>query len=168
MKIPVFVSCPTALSKAQEAARKIIVSELDQLGMEQRALGRTDYPSDFPLREILVLAVHCSGGIILGFEQFLSESGVAKRGTTREKTVDQPTSFPTPWNQIEAGILFTIGLPLIVFMEEGISGGVFDTGVTDVYLHKMPMGRLTKDNKTALREVFLNWQRKVRSHYYGD
>jgi hypothetical protein len=55
-----------------------------------------------------------------------------------------------------------------VFKEDTISGGVFDSGVTDVFIHKMPMGRLTKDNKDALREVILNWQRKVRTHYYGD
>ena len=136
--------------------------------MEPRALGRTDFPSDFPLREVLVIAKHCSGGVILGFEQFYTRSGIWKRGTSEEKKNTKDVCFPTAWNQLESGILFSLDLPLLVFKEDTISGGVFDSGVTDVFIHKMPMGRLTKDNKDALREVILNWQRKVRTHYYGD
>jgi len=168
MKIPIFVSCPTQLSKEQEKARTLIIDELENLGMEPRSLGRTDYPSDFPLREVFVIAKHCSGGVILGFEQFYTKSGIWKRGTNEEKKNTNEVCFPTPWNQLEAGILFSLGLPLLVFKEENISGGVFDSGVTDVFIHKMPMGRLSKINKDALRQVLLNWQRKVRSHYYED
>ncbi|MFQ5822545.1 MAG: hypothetical protein ACE5JB_00655 [bacterium] len=168
MKIPVFVSCPTTLNRAQESARKIINQELDQLGIEPRALGRTDYPSDFPLREVLVIAKHCSSGVILGFTQFSTDSGIWKEGTPDAEPNNETLAFPTSWNQLEAGILFSLGLPLLVFKEENISGGAFDSGVTDVFIHKMPIGRLSVENKKALREVFLNWQRKVRAHYYGD
>jgi hypothetical protein len=168
MKIPIFVSSPTQLNKDQERARTLIVNELGNLGMEPRALGRTDYPSDFPLREVLVIAKHCSGDVILGFEQFYTKSGIWKRGTNEEKKNTTDVCFPTPWNQLESGILFSMGLPLLVFKEESISGGVFDSGVTDVFIHKMPMGRISKSNQEALKEVILNWQRKVRSHYYGD
>ena len=70
MKIPVFVSCPTSLSPSQEAARTVIVQQLDDNDLEPRALGRSDYPTELPLREVLLIARHCSGGIILGFEQF--------------------------------------------------------------------------------------------------
>jgi len=43
---------------------------LDEFNLEPGALGRSDYPAEFPLREVLVIARHCAGGIILGFEQF--------------------------------------------------------------------------------------------------
>ena len=56
----------------------------------------------------------------------------------------------------------------MVFKESEIAGGVFDPGVTDVFIHKMPMGRISKNSRNALREVVLNWQRKVRIHYYED
>jgi len=169
MKIPVFVSCPTELNKEQETARTVIIQELEHLGMEARALGRTDYPSEFPLKEVLVIAKHCSGGIVLGFEQFYTSTGIWKRGNkTEEKKQSEPIAFPTPWNNLEAGILFSLGLPLLVFKENIISGGVFDTGVTDVFIHKIPIGKLAEKNKLALREVMLNWQRRVRAHYYED
>src|SRR5215472_948608 len=117
MKIPVFVSCPTALSPTQERSRSALVAFLDDLSLEPRALGRSDYPAEFPLREVLVIAKHCAGGLILGFEQFQATSGAWKRGTKGEKKlgVNQTASFPTPWNHLEAGILFGLKLPILIF-----------------------------------------------------
>ena len=67
-KIPIFVSCPTKLNEEQELKRSVIMRLLDDLQMEPRALGRGDYPKDYPLKEVYVVAKHCSGGIILGFQ----------------------------------------------------------------------------------------------------
>jgi hypothetical protein len=87
MKIPVFVSSPTSLSPSQEAARTVIIQQLDDNDLEPRALGRSDYPTELPLREVLLIARHCSGGVILGFEQCRADSGVLKPGTPAEKRV---------------------------------------------------------------------------------
>src|SRR6476620_11335569 len=106
MKIPVFVSCPTSLSKDQEARRKIASDILDSLNLEPRALGRSDYPADLPLREVSVIARHCSGGVILGFTQFTATAGTWKEGTKKQKPLTAPLKVPSPWNQLEAGILF--------------------------------------------------------------
>jgi hypothetical protein len=65
MKISVFVSCPTKLNKKQKATKKRIIKELEALNLEARSLGKTDYPIENPLREVLVLGQHCSGGVIL-------------------------------------------------------------------------------------------------------
>jgi hypothetical protein len=104
MKIPVFVSSPTTLSASQEAARTVIVQQLDDNDLEPRALGRSDYPTELPLREVLLIARHCSGGVILGFEQCRADSGVLKPGTSAEKRVNTPLAFPSPWNHLESGI----------------------------------------------------------------
>lgn len=164
MKIPVFVSCPTSLSKDQEAKRSVVCDILASLNLEPRALGRSDYPADLPLREVLVIARHCAGGVILGFNQFTATAGTWKPGTKSEAPLAETTNFPTAWNHLEAGILFSLGRPLLVFREEGITGGVFDPGVTDVFVHKMPAA---KGNKSELREVFLKWRDKVGSIYYA-
>src|SRR5262245_29146767 len=171
MKIPVFVSCPTSLNKEQEAARFVLMQFLDELNLEPRALGRSDYPSELPLREVLVIAEHCAGGVVLGFEQFQATSGVWKRGLGLEAgermLADKETvSFPTPWNHLEAGILFGLGLPLLIFRESTVTGGVFDNGVTDVYIHKMPSPSITTEGKGSLKEVFLKWHAKVSARYY--
>jgi len=168
MRIPVFVSSPTKLNKQQESSRERIIRELARLQLEPRALGRSDYPSEFPLREVFVIAKHCSGGIILGFQQFIATAGVWKKGTKEHKTVSRgkPVHFPTPWNHLEAGILFGLQLPLLIFREEPVRGGVFDEGVTDVFIHSIPSGKMTKQNLEAFREVLLKWSSRVREHYY--
>ena len=167
MQIPVFVSCPTRLNDAQNTARECILAELSRLHLEPRALGRSDYPTELPLHEVYLLAKHCAGGLILGFEQFLADAGITKRGTDEEKRTDRSRPFPSSWNHLEAGILFAIGLPLLVFREEGIDGGVFDRGVTDVFVHKMPVPPLAPDQQDALTDVFLKWQTSVRNAYYA-
>lgn len=165
MKIPVFVSAPTILSPLQQKTRDELWSLLDDENLEQRALGKSDYPSDLPLREVYTIAKHCAGGVILGFSQYVSTKGIVKGGTADEKVEDAERKFPTPWNQLEAGILFSLRLPLIVFREDGISGGVFDHGVTDVFVHKLPMGGFSESGRSQAKFAIQNWVGKVRDNY---
>ncbi|MBI1813719.1 MAG: hypothetical protein HYR72_01940 [Deltaproteobacteria bacterium] len=168
MRIPVFVSCPTKLSSAQDRSRRLILSFLDDLQLEPRALGRFDYPKDVPLREVYVIAKHCHGGVILGFEQFQATAGVWKRGTNEKVKLAKstPASFPSPWNQLEAGILFGLNLPLLIFREADVYGGVFDVGTTEVFVHSMPPPRMTTHKRKELKEVFLKWHAEVSRDYY--
>jgi hypothetical protein len=53
-----------------------------------------------------------------------------------------------------------------VFREQDISGGIFDPGVTDVFVNDMPLS--TKVNVADLREMFLKWRGKVSELYYAD
>lgn len=167
-KIPVFVSCPSTLSPEQDLKRKIIIDILDDLQLEPRALGRGDYPKDYPLKEVYIIAKHCSGGVILGFEQMYVETGQRKRNTPKPTiiTPDKALSLPTPWNHLEAGILFGLKLPLLIFREEGIEGGVFDYGITDAFIHTMPPSDADKDKLGELRQVFLKWFAQVSVKYH--
>lgn len=166
MRIPVFVSCPTSLSREQEGSRSVLIERLQEFGMEARALGRTDYPTDLPLREVRTIARHCSGGLILGFTQFRADQGVWKPGTKEAKKSAGPVEFPTSWNHLEAGILYSLDLPLLVFREPAITGGVFDPGVTDVFVHRMPPPKITKKLDQELAAVFLKWSASVQQRYY--
>jgi hypothetical protein len=169
MLIPVFVSMPNTLNEKQSQAQEIVLGELGHHGIEARTLGRTDYPTSYPLREVLTLAKHCSGGVILGFSQFLATSGTWKNGTPFKSKLhkSEVLCFPTPWNQLEAGVLFSLGVPLLVFREDGISGGVFDHGVTDLFVHPMPKNDIDYQERKALRAVFQKWTSEVRAHYYA-
>jgi hypothetical protein len=165
MQIPVFVSCASQLSDEQEKSRRIVARELEKLNLEWRALGRTDYPTELPLREVFILAKHCAGGVILGFEQTYAATGVRKRGTKEEKVLNE-IRVPTAWNHLEAGVLFGLSLPLLVFREDGIGDGIFDNGVTDVFVHRMPAPTLGLKEKKALSAVFQKSQAAVRTRYY--
>ena len=170
MRIPVFVSAPSPdnLSPTQEQSAKLIYKLISRYKLEWRALGRSDYPNDLPLKEVLRMVKHCSGGIILGFEQFRSVKGEFKPGSPNANTTDSPVSFPTPWNQLEAGILFSSGMPMIIFREDGITGGVFDVGTSEVFIHQMPNTAMSSEALDDLDSVFQNWVARVRTHYYDQ
>ncbi len=167
MRIPVFVSGPTVLSPTQAGSRKVVTDLLERCRMDPRALGRSDYPKDAPLKEVLIIAKHCHGGVILGFEQLQVTAGTWKRGTKEQRKVEAagPIPIPTPWNQLEAGVLFGLRLPLLIFREPGVSGGIFDVGATDVFVHTMPPARPTSRKRDELEQVFLKWSAAVQRHY---
>jgi hypothetical protein len=169
MRIPVFVSSPSPdnLNPTQTASAEIIHKLLRRYKLEWRALGRSDYPNDLPLKEVLRMVRHCSGGIILGFEQFRAPVGEFRAGSPHARPATDVV-FPTPWNQLEAGILFSAGLPIMIFKEPGIRGGVFDIGSTEVFVHQVPTASITKQALDDLDSVFQHWVARVRAHYYGD
>jgi hypothetical protein len=103
---------------------------------------------------------------VLGFEQFHSGGGTWKRGVPEERASADEVLIPTSWNHLEAGVLFSLGLPLLVFAQEGVTGGVFDPGVTDVFVHPMPSPDMKTASKRGLQAVFQKWQASVRTHYY--
>lgn len=155
-KIPVFVSCPTKLNKKQKDLKKFLLGLLDELNLSPRALGQGDYPKDYPLKEVAIIAKRCSGGIILGFEQIRVAKGIIKD----KYRIKEEMLFPTPWNHIEAGILFGLKLPLLIFKEKGISGGVFDNGITDAFVHTFPK-KLSAKKKDEIKQVIQKWFAEV-------
>src|SRR5437016_1973720 len=122
LRIPVFVSCPSALRPAQKASEQIILDHLEKNKLQWRALGQPDYSRKLPLAEVVGMIKHCSGGVVLGFEQFEANNVEYRRGVKgQSKKLPGKTHFPTPWNQLEAGILFSHHLPILVFHEPTIS-----------------------------------------------
>ena len=163
-RIPVFVSSPTLLSTNQSVVRKYMTELLMSEGLEPRTLGSSDFGIDFPLKEVYSVARHCSGGVILGFKQMIAENLIVKPGTSRQETV-KDTFFPTPWNNLEAGVLFALHLPLVVFREEGVCGGIFDPGASEVFVQDLPIQLPTGQQDQLIITVIQNWVGKVRAHY---
>lgn len=157
-KIPVFVSCPTSLNEKQNEYNEMINKLLDANGLERRALGRSDYPLENPLKEVVALAKHCAGGLILGFEQMYAENVTQKRGTSAQKN-SSSMLFPTPWNNLEAGVLYSLDLPLLILKEGEISGGIFDVGTSSYYIHNI-------ESNFNLQQVFFKWVMNVHKKYY--
>lgn len=135
---------------------------IESMGFEGRTLQRSHYPHEFPLKEVQSIARACAGGVVLGFEQTRVTAGITKPDTADERGIDEPIALPTPWNHLEAGILFGLGLPLLIFREAGVSGGIFDDGVTDVFVQRMPDG--TAERWAEIRAATVSWQNEVLSH----
>jgi hypothetical protein len=164
MRVPVFVSVPATLTPPQQQMKDLFDQLLEANGLEPRTVGRTDYPVSFPLKAVLAIARRCSGGLVLGFEQLRVTKGVRKPETVEETALSE-LPLATPWNQLEAGILFGLRLPMLVFRERGIDGGIFDPGASGTYVHPMPSP--TSDLE-SLQALILQWRSAVQTHYYGD
>jgi len=168
-KIPVFVSCPSELNAAQEKINNVINSILNDLGFERRAVGKMHSPVLSPLVEVKKLAKNCAGGLILGFEQIYVNDGTLlhRRGTSYEKALSQPYILPTPWNQLEAGLLFELGLPLLIFREAGIRGGIFSEGTSGYFVHDFPEASQSKNKiRNEMYDSFTRWAEMVRNHIH--
>ena len=165
VSIPVFLSAPTSLNLEQDEIYKFTVDALRQEALLPRALGRGDYPQHDPLTEVYFIARACYGGLILGFSQVEASSGVIKSGTSNEKQITSPVRFPTPWNQIEAGLLLALRKPLLVFCQDGVAGGIFDQGAFSGFLQRFKPGAMTSTDWEQMRERVRHWSAEVRGHF---
>jgi hypothetical protein len=157
--VPIFVSVPSMLSETQTASLACIHAVLAERGLVPVTL-RTSHTQPFPLTAVHALALTCAGGLILGYEQSRIVTGVTRPSTPREQSIDGPVPLPTPWNHLEAGILVALGLPLLIFREPGVRGGIFDDDATEVLLYDMPYSHesLVTDGLAA---VFDEWTQAV-------
>lgn len=171
-RIPVFASIPSKLDGDQEASRDYIYDWLHRVGFEPRTVGGSDNSYYNPLHEVRTLARHCAGGVILGYHQVfarVAEVKVRLEGSGELVTKEVEYRAPTPWNQLETGILFGLGLPLLVLKQVGITGGIFDEGAGDVFVQEMPMPQSGTDPAfPRFEQALYRWQALVRRQYYGD
>ena len=101
------------------------------------------------------------------WDLFRTSGNIIEKPWNKPKTalpVDK--SYPTPWNNLEAGILYSLNLPLMILREPAISGGVFDRGVTDVFVHTIPDKNFQASQLDELYEAMLKWHSQVQKHYY--
>ncbi|MDX2156454.1 MAG: hypothetical protein SFW09_08080 [Hyphomicrobiaceae bacterium] len=162
IKIPVFLSCPSILNERQQVVYDCLTDALDQERLQPRALGRSDFPQSDPMTEVYYIARACYGAIILGFAQMDFPSGVIKPGTSSETPVAR-TVLPTPWNQIEAGMMIGLRKPLLVFAEQGVTGGIFDPGAFSGYIQKLTVDNFGPGEREGMRERVRQWSAQVRS-----
>jgi hypothetical protein len=174
MRIPVFISGPTDLNPDQDEVRNAIIEMLNDEMLEPRALGRTDYPLSLPLAEVCVIASHCAGGIILGFEQLRATAGTRKHGARKDDgkdasrpiTNEQMVRLPTAWNHMEAAILFALGKPLMILCEQGIDEGVFFPGTASSFTHTLPANlNEFAAQRDPIRQVIKSWRAQVSATY---
>jgi hypothetical protein len=154
-RLPVYVSCPNRMDPEQEASAHVIRGLLEQNGLEWTALGLTHYPVSSPLQEVLALIKQCYGGVILGLRRSRAYS------VTAAKAVEGSSTITTPWHQIEAAALIARELPILIFKEPEVQGGIFDQGASDVFIHDLP----PNDADAASVDLFASWAKQVREHY---
>jgi hypothetical protein len=119
MPIDVFLSVGKTSNERQEAFVAGIEQSLRDRDLRPRTLGRNEWSSLQPLQAIKERMDECSGAAIVAFERLYIADGLEKRGGDDERPIRGEVRT-TIWNQMEAAMAYVLGLPLIVFAEEGI------------------------------------------------
>jgi hypothetical protein len=131
-ELSVFVSKPSALNRRQGQFCEQIQAMVRAEGLVPRTVDSTNVA---PLMTVKQTLQTCRGALVLGLRQLHVETGVDKAGTKKRRSVNNEY-LPTPWNQIEAGMAFMLGSPVMLIGEADIRGGVFDPGMSDRFVHQ--------------------------------
>lgn len=140
MAISVFLSRPTPHQARQDQFLDRVKSHLSARGLEPRTIGETDYGTQ-PMQHIRSVMMDCNGFIGLAFRRFLVVEGVDRpepdsKSTTPRHNLGSLRNrwLTTPYVHLEAAVAYQIGLPIILFVEEGVvQEGALESGVLVMY-----------------------------------
>ncbi len=157
--VRVFISKPGDLSYQQQQCVASIMARLESEGMVPQTLERADYPNFGALSEVQRLMGDCAGAVIFGFKELEINDAIWRVGTPDEKRVKE-MALSTSWNQIEAGMAITLGLPILIISQRGVTSGIFDTasGEHQVYRAVIEDGW----NAFTFTHSFTDWSADVR------
>lgn len=158
-KRDIFVSRPSTRNRKQEQFLGHLDDLLEDRGLRPVVVGQTEYPNTAPIQAVRDRMNECEGALILGLEQLHVVEGLAKPGANEEVNVED-LHLPTPWNHIEAGMAFILELPILIIKEEGIEGGVFDVGSSDLYIHQATMTKDWLDSR-EFTQPFNEWYDEI-------
>ncbi len=161
MPVHIFISRPTIIGHDYEEAYSEFDKLLKSQGFLARRLGRTDYSKKAPIHAIIDIMEECYGAIILGYPQieFLFET---RRSAQTESTGHV---FPTPWNQIEGALAFRNRAPVLVVAHKGVSGGVFDYGITGEMVLTLDLSSNDWFQKDNFTQPFKEWVKEVKKFH---
>lgn len=166
VEVPIFVSIPTKLNDKQQAVDAGIRRALQASRLSPRTVTGCVPPMQSPLAEITRLARRCAGGLILGFRQSTANDVVRWPGSRFETEAAQ-SHYPSPWNQLEAGILYSLGVPMLIFAEDGVTGGIFDQGMGNFLIHPFSADSFSDDDAEQMGILIREWGRLVTRHHQG-
>lgn len=157
----VFVSRPTILSTRLEKAYDEFHKRLEDDGFRVRRLGGGDHSRKPPLRAVIDLINQCCGTVVLGYPQTEFHHHARRNSNVQNEF---SCVYPTPWNQIEGALAYGCGCPVLVVAHPGISGGVFDHGITGEGVVHIDLSESRWPEKAEFSQPYEEWLRDVKSH----
>ena len=158
-ELPVFISVGGTATDQQEAFVRAVEDRLRSEGLVPHTVGRNTFSSDAPLKAVTQLMDTCSGAVVIALERSYFPNGVERRGGPKETPLAD-IKLPTPFNQIEAAMSYSRGLPLMVIVEQGLKmEGLLERGY-DWYV------QIVKPDPAALTTLEFNgilsdWKAKL-------
>jgi hypothetical protein len=158
MAADIFISRPSVISEEFEEQYIPFEKFLRSSGVTPCRLGAGQYTLDAPLKGVMDLMERCKGSIILGYPQYHIGASVIK-GREAQQTIMM--NIPTPWNQIEATLAFQRQIPVLVIAHSGVTGGIFDHGVTGEYVLTIDLKEKNWHKKKEFLGIFEIWKAKL-------
>lgn len=157
----VFVSVGTGLSPSQETFVVAVEERLRAIGLNPRTIGRNTFSADAPLHAISDLMDECRGAVVIALERFRFPSGEERPESAKQRQLAD-VRMPTSWNQIEAAMAYSRGLPLLVIVDEGVrADGLLEKG-NDWYVQDLPVDANAL-NTTAFTGILESWSSRLDS-----
>ncbi|WP_197073658.1 hypothetical protein NYE80_07640 [Paenibacillus sp. FSL H7-0357] len=127
----------------------------------------TDYDMDAPLTAIRRLMLESNGIITIAFRRAFIEKGIGKpNGDIGQDSYDISNNWMTsPYSHIEPAMAFQIGLPILIFREDGvIAEGILEQGVTGLYMPEFNLDKqINYFDTLEWTQVIGKWEGHVRS-----
>ncbi|ABC62859.1 hypothetical protein [Erythrobacter litoralis] len=126
----VFISMGTPYSSESQAFRDTLEAVLrDQCGVDPRIIGKNEYPDGNPLSKIKSVMSQCDGVVVVAYERKFLADGTEKRASSVPVPL-QSQIYTTPWNHIESAMAYSLGIPLYILCQRGLSEeGLIETKV---------------------------------------
>ena len=159
----VFISVGGTATAQQEDFVKLIEDRLRSENLIPSTIGRNNFSADSPLKAVKELMNECSGILVIALERTFFEQGIEKRGGLQETNLSQ-IKFATPWNQIESGMAYGKGLPILVILENGIRAeGLLEKGY-DWYVMTTALNQQSLTT-SEFNGVLSSWKNKVEQYH---
>lgn len=152
----IFISRPNWVDEPFRNGLNIFLTRLGDLGFQPRTLGKTDYPIKAPLDGVINIMKECKGAVILGYPQISINSGSIK-GNALETAI----ILPTEWNHIEAGLAYSMKIPLLVIHHIGINRGIFDRGALNSFLFSKDLTNPAWSSEEDINGALRSWRDEV-------
>ncbi|MBC6989443.1 hypothetical protein [Hymenobacter sp. BT491] len=159
--LKIFLSVGGTANEKQESFIQAIEERLRSENLIPNTVGRNQFSVDSPLKAVIECMKTSSGAMIIALERTYFPYGIEKRGGPKESELKEKR-YATPWNQIEAALAYSKGLPIMIIVEEGIQEeGLLEKGY-DWYVMAVKPDFSTLNSK-EFNGVLASWKKKVEA-----
>ncbi len=162
MKKSVFLSIGRTATKDQDQFILAVEHMLVEHHLRPRTVGRTDFATGKPLKKILGVMKQCSGTVVIAFERFHFAQGTEWKGGRHQRRLKN-ISLPTVWNQVEAGMAYTLGQPLLAIAESHLRNEALLEAGYDWFTNWVDLTPASLSS-SEFQATFLKWVEKVEQY----
>jgi hypothetical protein len=161
----VFLSHPSRLNSVQQEFVDAMIFEIRRALLFPRTLPDSEQYPETPLTNIRRMMLSSFGLVALNLRQ--------REVSVLRNNLGQPQQLVTwegsPFSQIEPGMAYQYGLPILLVRESGVEqNGVWSFGVGPFLIlewdSSLPVMSFFK--RIDWREIFQNWTAQVRNGFY--